>query len=132
VIWSIFDTGHKLWKASTGAQYRTLSHNRTCAIDYAAFVPCLPARIDHSDITTALCLPPPSLGPSLFRTPRRHVEPAPLQFEQEITSVLRALEGPIDEADQFLAAVRRRAGQHQEALLFVCEACLEMVPSAQI
>ena len=32
----------------------------------------------------------------------------------------------IGEADQFLAAFRRRANQHQDALLFVFEACLEM------
>src|ERR1700732_4833450 len=32
----------------------------------------------------------------------------------------------IGEADQFLAAFRRRADQHQDALLFVFEACFEM------
>src|SRR6185503_13335272 len=39
---------------------------------------------------------------------------------------LRALAGAIGEADQFLAAFRRCADQHQDALLFVFEACLEM------
>src|SRR5712675_232792 len=58
--------------------------------------------------------------------PRRHVEPAPLQVEQQIAPVLRALAGAIGEADQFLAAFRRRADQHQDALLFVFEPCLEM------
>jgi hypothetical protein len=39
---------------------------------------------------------------------------------------MRALAGAIGEADQLLAAFRRRADQHQDALLFVFEACLEM------
>src|SRR5712664_3627437 len=58
--------------------------------------------------------------------PRRHVEPAPLQVEQQIAPVVRALAGAIGEADQFLAAFRRRADQNQDALLFVFEARLEM------
>src|SRR5713101_1045725 len=57
---------------------------------------------------------------------RGHVEPAPLQVEQQIAPIVRALPGAIGEADQFLAAFRRRADQHQDALLFVFEACLEM------
>src|SRR4029078_3616127 len=57
---------------------------------------------------------------------RRHVEPAPLQLEQQIAPVLRTLAGAIGEADQFFAALRRRADQHQDALLFVFEARLEM------
>src|ERR1700682_3035676 len=52
--------------------------------------------------------------------------PRPLQIEQQIAPVVRALAGPIGEADQFLAAFRRRADQHQDALLFVFQACLEM------
>lgn len=40
---------------------------------------------------------------------RRHFEPAPLQVEQQIALVLRALAGAIGEADQFLAAFRCRA-----------------------
>ena len=47
---------------------------------------------------------------------RRHVEPAPLQLEQQIAPVLRALAGTIGEANQLLAAVRRRTDQHQDAL----------------
>jgi hypothetical protein len=58
--------------------------------------------------------------------PRRHVDPAPLQVEQQIAPVLRALAGAIGEADQFLAGFRRRADQHQDALLSVFDACLEM------
>jgi hypothetical protein len=58
--------------------------------------------------------------------PRRHVEPAPLQVEQQITPVVRALAGASGEADQFLAAFRRRADQHEDALLFVFKARLEM------
>src|SRR5258707_11033282 len=46
--------------------------------------------------------------------------------EQQIAPVLRALAGAIGEADQFLAAFRRRTDQHQDALLFVFEARLEM------
>ncbi len=55
-----------------------------------------------------------------------HLEPAPLQIEQQIAPVVRALAGAIGEADQFLAAFRRRADQHQDALLFVFEARFEM------
>src|SRR6266568_6893322 len=55
-----------------------------------------------------------------------HVEPAPLQVEQQIAPVVRALAGAIGEADQFLAALRRRADQHEDALLFVFEAGFEM------
>src|SRR5439155_18067135 len=40
--------------------------------------------------------------------------------------ILRALAGAIGEADQLLAAFRRRADQHQDALLFVFEAGFEM------
>src|SRR6266481_4302750 len=57
---------------------------------------------------------------------RRCFQSAPLQLEQQIAPVLCALAGAIGEADQFLAAFRRRADQHQDALLFVFEACLEM------
>src|SRR6202163_4783071 len=42
--------------------------------------------------------------------------------------LVRAVAGAIGEADQFLAAFRRRADQHQDALLFVFEARLEMDP----
>ena len=56
----------------------------------------------------------------------RGVEPEPLQIEQQITPVVRALAGAIGEADQFLAALRRRADQHEDALLFVFEAGFEM------
>src|SRR5712675_211642 len=75
------------------------------------------------DLTGGLPEPERAIG---YGEPRRHVEPAPLQVEQQIAPVLRALAGAIGEADQFLAAFRRRADQHQDALLFVFEACLEM------
>jgi hypothetical protein len=39
---------------------------------------------------------------------------------------MRALAGAIGEADQFLAAFRRCADQHQDALLLVFKACFEM------
>jgi hypothetical protein len=58
--------------------------------------------------------------------PRRNVEPAPLQIKQQIAPVVRALAGTIGEADQFLAAFRRRTDQHEDALLFVLEPRLQM------
>src|SRR5712672_1680810 len=75
------------------------------------------------DLTGRLPEPERAIGDG---EPRRHVEPAALQVEQQIAPVLRALASAIGEADQFLAAFRRRADQHQNALLFVFEACLEM------
>src|SRR6266404_3354623 len=51
---------------------------------------------------------------------------SPAAFQNPSAPVLCALAGAIGEADQFLAAFRRRADQHQDALLFVFEACLEM------
>src|ERR1700755_2562914 len=54
-------------------------------------------------------------SPAAFQNPsapsamalRRHVEPAPLQLEQQIAPVVCALASAIGEADQFLAAFRR-------------------------
>src|SRR6058998_2688274 len=57
---------------------------------------------------------------------RGHVEPAPLEIEQQIAPVLRVLAGTIGEADQLLAAFRRRADQHEDALFFVFEPRFEM------
>src|SRR4051794_9435816 len=51
---------------------------------------------------------------------------ATLQIKQQTAPVMRALAGAIGEADQFLAAFRRRSDQHQDALLFVFEARLQM------
>src|SRR2546421_12196076 len=60
-------------------------------------------------------------SPAAFQNPqraigdgelRRHVEPAPLQLKQQIAPVVCALASAIGEADQFLAAFRRRADQH--------------------
>jgi hypothetical protein len=75
------------------------------------------------DLTGGLSEPERAIGDG---EPWRHVEPAPLQVEQQIEPVLRAFAGVISEADQVLAAFRRFADQHQDALLFVFEACLEM------
>src|SRR5258708_1282597 len=58
--------------------------------------------------------------------PRGRIEPAPLQIEQQIAPVVRALAGAIGEADQFFAAFRRRTDQHEDALLFVFQAGFEM------
>ena len=63
---------------------------------------------------------------------RGHVEPAPLQLAQQIAPGLRALAGGIGKADQFLAAFRRRADQHQEALLFASRRAWRWMPSAQL
>jgi hypothetical protein len=52
------------------------------------------------DLTSGLPEPECAIGDG---EPRRHVEPAPLQIEQQIAPVLRALAGAIGEADQFLA-----------------------------
>jgi len=61
-----------------------------------------------------------------FQCSAGHVEPAPLEIEQQIAPVVRALAGTIGEADQFLAAFWRGADQHEDTLLFVFEACFEM------
>src|SRR3954453_2251881 len=58
--------------------------------------------------------------------PGRHGEPTALQIKQQTAPVMRAFAGAIGEADQFLAAFRRRTDQHQDALLFVLEPRLEM------
>src|SRR5437660_11502374 len=55
------------------------------------------------DLTGGLPEPERAIGDGKLR---RHVEPAPLQVEQQIAPVLRALAGAIGEADQLLAAVR--------------------------
>src|SRR5947208_10929869 len=65
-------------------------------------------------------------APSAMTSRGATVEPAPLQIEQQIAPIVRALAGAIGEADQFLAAFRRRADQHEDALLFVFEAGFEM------
>ncbi len=75
------------------------------------------------DLTGGLPEPECAIGDD---EPRGSIEPAPLQIEQQIAPVVRALAGAIGEADQFLAAFRRRADQHQDALLFVLEAGFEM------
>src|SRR4051794_29868254 len=51
---------------------------------------------------------------------------ATLTIKQQTAPVMRALAGAIGEADQFLAAFRRRSDQHQDALLFVLEPRLQM------
>jgi len=62
---------------------------------------------------------------------RPHIEPAPFQIEQQITPILRTFPYAVGEADEFLAALRRRADQHQNALLLVFKPGLQIVPSAQ-
>src|SRR6195256_1968146 len=70
------------------------------------------------DLTGSLPEPERAIGDD---EPRRHVEPAPLEIEQQIAPVLCVLAGTIGDADQFLAAFRRRADQHEDALFFVFE-----------
>ena len=65
-------------------------------------------------------------APSAMASLGGNVEPAPLQIEQQIAPVVRALARAIGEADQLLLALRRRADQHEDALLFVLQARLEM------
>src|ERR1700676_1922778 len=65
-------------------------------------------------------------APSAMTSRGGRIEPAPLQIEQQIAPVVRALAGAIGKADQFLAAFRRRTDQHEDALLFVFQACFEM------
>src|SRR5467141_4647155 len=62
----------------------------TLAVLFAGFRP---------DLTGGLPEPERAVGND---EPRRHVEPTPLQVEQQIAPVLRALAGAIGEADQFL------------------------------
>ena len=75
------------------------------------------------DLTGSLPEPECAIGDDELRG---HVEPAPLHIEQQIAPIVRALPGTIGEADQFLAAFRRRADQHEDALLFVLEPGFEM------
>ncbi len=51
---------------------------------------------------------------------------APLQIEQQLAPVLRALAGAVGEADQLLLALRRRADNHEHALLLVFEPRLQI------
>src|SRR3954449_9631447 len=53
-------------------------------------------------------------APSAMTSPRRRVEPTALQIKQQTAPVMRAFAGAIGEADQFLAAFRRRSDQHQD------------------
>src|SRR5947199_5664784 len=75
------------------------------------------------DLTGRLPEPECAIGDDELRG---HVEPAPLEIEQQIAPVLRVLAGTIGESDQFLAAFRRRADQHEDALFFVFEPRFEM------
>src|SRR5215470_913181 len=51
---------------------------------------------------------------------------APLTIEQQFAPILRAFAGAVGEADEFLAALRRRADQHQNALLLVFKPGLQI------
>ena len=84
---------------------------------YPCILPCYWEERFASELRSA---------PSSLRFPANFSGPRSLQVEQQIAPVLRALAGAIGEADQFLAALRRRADQLQDELLFVFEACLEM------
>src|SRR5262245_44016834 len=61
------------------------------------------------DLTGGLPEPERTIGDG---EPRRRVQPAPLPVEQQIAPLLRPPAAAIGEADQFLAAFRRRADQH--------------------
>jgi hypothetical protein len=56
--------------------------------------------------------------------PRRHIEPAPLQVQQQIAPVLRAVAGAIGKATSSLRLPAVAPIRYQDALLFVFEAGL--------
>ena len=49
-----------------------------------------------------------------------------LHIEQQLTPILRAFARPVGEAEQLLSAFRRRADDHQDALLGVRKAGLQV------
>ena len=57
---------------------------------------------------------------------RRHRKPAPLEIEQQLSPRLGALAHAVDQADEFLLALRRRADDDQQALGVILEAGLHM------
>jgi hypothetical protein len=55
-----------------------------------------------------------------------HREPAPLQVKEQLPPGLRALTHAINEPDEFLLALGRRADDHQQALRFILEPSLNV------
>src|SRR5262252_8165508 len=70
-------------------------------------------------------------SPAAFQKPSDcqfwpHIEPAPFQIEQQFAPILRTFARAVGEADEFFAALRRRADQHQDALLLVFKPRLQV------
>ena len=57
---------------------------------------------------------------------RPHRKSAPLEIEQEFLPRLRALAHAVDQADQLLLALRRRADDHEQALRVILKAGLHV------
>ena len=57
---------------------------------------------------------------------RRRIEPAPLEIEQPCAPVVSIFPFAIGKSDKLLAAFRRRTNDHEDALLLVFEAGLQM------
>ena len=64
-----------------------------------------------------------AVGDREFGPPR---EPAPLQVKEQLPPGLRALTHAINEPDEFLLALGRRADDHQQALRFILEPSLNV------
>src|SRR3979411_21512 len=62
------------------------------------------------------------------REVRRDLEPTLLDVDEELTPALRALAYPSLEADEFLLALWRRAGQHQDTFGVVFHSSLQEDP----
>ena len=82
-----------------------------------------------------LALWPATASPSAFQKPSapsaigefgRDDQASVLQIEQKLASILRAFARAVSEAEQLLPALRRRADDHQDALLGVFEAGLQV------
>ena len=65
-------------------------------------------------------------APSATASSGATAKPSPLQIEQQLAPVLRALARAVGEADQLLPALRRRADQHEDALLLVLQPRLQI------
>ena len=83
----------KAWNASSAAACWLFGN---LSITFAVLCPAALLTRFRPDLTGGLPEPECAIGDG---EPRRHVEPAPLQVEQQIAPVLRALAGAIGEAE---------------------------------
>ena len=106
----------RAWPLAAGCSAACSRRSRSCAPSSAVRVPS--ARLRRP--------------PSRIRVRRRrsqlrlHIEPAPLQIQQQCAPVVRTFPCAIGESDQFLAAFWRRADDHENALLLVFEPRLQV------